>query len=119
LIQYTLAVDRSNKDLVGLYNASDPAVLKLISMAVKAGRRKSIPVNLCGQMSGSSTYTMLLLGLGLRHLSVIPSTIPEIKRICRSVTIEQCESVAKRATSMESARVIESYLKGELRKHVR
>jgi phosphotransferase system enzyme I (PtsI) len=118
LIQYTLAVDRSNKDVVGLYNAADPAVLKLISMTVQAANRKAIPVNLCGQMSGSPSYTMLLLGLGLRQLSVTPSVLPEIKKVCRSVTIDECENVARRALSMENARDIKNFLKKELKKHV-
>ncbi|HUT90887.1 MAG TPA: phosphoenolpyruvate--protein phosphotransferase [Thermoguttaceae bacterium] len=118
LIQYTLAVDRSNKDVVGLYNAADPAVLKLISMTVEAGLRKSVPVSLCGQMSGNPTYTMLLLGMGLRQLSMTPSAIYEIKKVCRSVTIEQCEAVARRAMAMENARTIESFLRGELKRHV-
>ena len=104
--------------MVGLYNASDPAVLKLIAMALEAGQKKPIPVTLCGQMSGSATYTMLLLGMGLRQFSVTPSVIPEIKKICRSVTIEECETVARRATSMENARDIKSYLLGELRRRV-
>ncbi|MFH1921106.1 MAG: phosphoenolpyruvate--protein phosphotransferase [Planctomycetota bacterium] len=118
LIQYTLAVDRSNKDVVGLYNAADPAVLKLIHMTIQAAGRKSIPVNLCGQMSGSPTYTMLLLGMGLRRLSMTPSAIFEVKKVCRSVTIEQCEAVARRAMSMENARNIQAFLKEELRKYV-
>ena len=118
LIQYTLAVDRSNKDVVGLYNAADPAVLKLIAKAIEAADRKSIPIDLCGQMSGSPTYTMLLLGLGLRRLSVTPSAIPEIKNVCRSVTLEQCRAVADRAVSMENARDIKGYLKEELKKRV-
>jgi phosphotransferase system enzyme I (PtsI) len=118
LIQYTLAVDRSNADVVGLYNASDPAVLKLISMAIEAGRKKSIPVNLCGQMSGNAIYTMLLLGLGLRQFSVTPGAIPEIKKICRSVAIADCEEVARRSLTMENARDIKSYLREELRRRV-
>jgi phosphotransferase system enzyme I (PtsI) len=118
LIQYTLAVDRSNKDVVGLYNAADPAVLKQISWAIQAADRKSIPINLCGQMSGNPAYTMLLLGLGLRQFSVTPSAIPEIKNICRSVTIEQCQAVAARAIFMENARYIKSYLREELKKRV-
>ncbi len=118
LIQYTLAVDRSNKDVVALYNAADPAILKLIDKTVRAANKKSVPVNLCGQMSGSPTYTMILLGLGLRRLSVTPSSIPEIKKVCRSVTIAQCEEVARRAIAMENARDVKSFLKGELKKHV-
>lgn len=116
LIQYTLAVDRSNKDVANLYTASDPAVLKLIEMAVDAAHRRKIPVNLCGQMSGNSLYTMLLLGLGLRQFSVPPSAIPEIKKVCRSVTIERCEAVAAHVMTLENARDIKSYLKEELKK---
>lgn len=116
LIQYTLAVDRDNKDVANLYHASDPAVLKLIEMAVRAARGRSIPVNVCGQMSSSSHYTMLLLGMGLRQLSVTPSSIPEIKRVCRSVTIPQCEAVAQRAMTLENARDVKNYLKEELKK---
>lgn len=118
LIQYTLAVDRSNKDVVGLYNASDPAVLRLIDMALEIGRKKSIPVDLCGQMSGNPVYTMLLLGMGLKHFSVSPAAIPEIKKVCRSVTMEECRAVAQRVRGMENARDIRSYLKEELRRHV-
>ena len=118
LIQYTLAVDRSNKDVVGLYNPSDPAVLKLISMTIAAAKRKSLPVSLCGQMSGSAVFTMLLLGMGLRQFSVPPSAIPEIKKICRSVTVPQCEAVARHALTLETARDVKSYLRGELKRHV-
>ena len=83
LIQYTLAVDRSNKDVVGLYNPADPAVLKLISMAIDALPASGCPINMCGQMSGNPVYTMLLLGMGLRQFSVTPSAVPEIKHVCR------------------------------------
>jgi phosphotransferase system enzyme I (PtsI) len=116
LIQYTLAVDRANRDVVSLYNASDPAILKLIAMTVAAANHHGKPVNLCGQMSGSPVYTMLLLGLGLRQMSVAPAAIPEIKKVCRSVTIPQCEAVAAHAMTLEGARDVKMYLKGELKK---
>ena len=85
-------------------------------MTVRAGAPKNCPVSLCGQMSGSPTYTMLLLGIGLRSLSVPPSAVHELKKIIRSVTIEQCRAVAARALSMDNARDIRRYLKEELRK---
>jgi phosphoenolpyruvate-protein phosphotransferase (PTS system enzyme I) len=118
LIQYTLAVDRSNQEVVGLYNAVDPAVLRLISMAVEAADRRQIPINMCGQMSGSPVYTMLLLGIGLRNLSVAPSSVPEIKHVCRHVTIPECQAVASRVKTMENAREIASYLREELKRRV-
>jgi phosphotransferase system enzyme I (PtsI) len=117
LIQYTLAVDRGNRDVVGLYNAADPAVLKLIAMSIQAADRKSVPINMCGQMSGNSLYTMLLLGMGLRRFSVSPSAIPEIKNICRNVKIAECQAIADRVMVMENARDVKSYLKEEMKKH--
>jgi phosphotransferase system enzyme I (PtsI) len=118
LIQYTLAVDRSNKEVAALYNACDPAVLRLIEMSIKAADRAGIVTNMCGQMSGSTTYTQLLLGMGLRQFSVAPAAIPEIKRICRSVTIERCRQIAERAMAMESARAIKIFLREELKKAI-
>ncbi len=114
LIQYALAVDRSNKDVADLYSSADPAVLRLIDMTLRTAATRQVPVSLCGQMSGNPTYAMLLLGLGLRTLSVPPSAVPEIKRIVRSVSIEQCRGVAQRALTMENARNIKRYLKEEL-----
>jgi phosphotransferase system enzyme I (PtsI) len=118
LIQYTLAVDRSNKDTVALYNPTDPAVLRLIAMALDAADKKPIPITMCGQMSGNPTYTMLLLGMGLRQFSATPAAIPEIKQICRHVTIPQCRAVASRVMSMENARDITNFLREELKRRV-
>ena len=116
LIQYTLAVDRSNKEVASLYNSCDPAVLRLIDLTLKAAARAGISANLCGQMSSSIRYTQLLLGMGLRKLSVAPSAIPDIKRVCRLVRIDQCEAVAQRALQRENARDIKNYLREELKK---
>jgi phosphotransferase system enzyme I (PtsI) len=69
-------------------------------------------------MSGNPVYVMLLLGMGLRQFSVSPSVVPEVKHVCRSVTIPQCEAVAAHALTMEHARDIKSYLREELKKCV-
>jgi phosphotransferase system enzyme I (PtsI) len=119
LVQYTLAVDRGNKDVVGLYNPADPAVLRLIAMAIEAADRRKVPISMCGQMSGSPLYTMLLLGMGLHRFSVSPSSIPEVKNLCRSVTMAECQAVAERVKHMENARDVKSYLKEEVKKYVR
>ena len=115
LIQYALAVDRTNKEVASLYNAGDPAVLRLIQMAVRSAQRAQLPITMCGKMSGSTPYTMLLVGLGFRSLSVAPSAIPEIKKICRSVTVAQCEAVAEHALRFENASDVNHFLKAELR----
>jgi phosphotransferase system enzyme I (PtsI) len=116
LIQYVLAVDRSNKDVANLYTASDPSVLRLINMAVRTAGQSGVPISMCGQMCGNSMYTMLLLGLGLRSLSLTPAGIPEVKQVCRRVAIADCERVAQRALELESARDVRTYLKEELSK---
>jgi phosphotransferase system enzyme I (PtsI) len=116
LIQYALAVDRSNKDVASLYTASDPSILRLIDMAVRLARECDVPISMCGQMCANPVYTMLLLGIGLRSLSLTPAAIPEIKQVCRRVSIESCQQVAERALELETAQHVRAYLKEELTK---
>jgi phosphotransferase system enzyme I (PtsI) len=116
LIQYALAVDRSNKDVASLYTASDPSILRLIHMALRTAIEHNVPISMCGQMCGNPIYTMLLLGMGLKSLSVTPAAIPEIKQICRRVAVSDCKRVADRALQFESARNVRTYLKEELTK---
>ncbi|WP_347243032.1 phosphoenolpyruvate--protein phosphotransferase [Thermogutta sp.] len=114
LIQYTLAVDRTNRNVVNMYNATDPAVLRLIHHVIQEASRKGVPVSLCGQMSSHPLHTMLLIGLGLRKFSVAAHSILEIKKVCRSVTVEQCEALAKRALEMDHARDVQALLREQL-----
>ena len=116
LIQYVLAVDRSNKDVASLYTASDPSILRMIQMAVRTANQHNVPISTCGQMCGNPLYTMLLLGMGLRSLSVTPGAIPEIKQVCRRVTLASCQRIAERALQLENARDVKTYLKEELSK---
>jgi phosphotransferase system enzyme I (PtsI) len=116
LTQYTLAADRTNEEVASLYNPGDPAVLRLIEMVVQAGKRHELVVNVCGEMSGEPIYTLLLLGMGLRQLSVTPHSIPEIKKIIRSVTLEEAEAVAREAMSLETARDVNNYLREQTRR---
>lgn len=118
LVQYALAVDRGNKEVAALYNNSDPAVLRLLKMGLDVATQADVPTSLCGQMSSSPRYTMLLLGLGLRTLSVPPSAIAKVKHVCRSVTLEQCRHVAERALTLDTAGEIRNLLKEELRRAV-
>jgi phosphotransferase system enzyme I (PtsI) len=115
LIQYTVAVDRSNERIANLYAAGHPAVIRLIKEVVRAGHRGQVPVSLCGEMAGEPEYTMLLLGLGLRSLSITPPAIPEIKKLIRSVDIEQCQRVARKVSQFDSDREVVNFLRSELR----
>jgi len=85
LIQYTLAIDRGDEQVAHLYNPLHPAVLRLIQFAVEAALRARIPVSLCGEMAGDPRYTALLLGLGIRDLSMAPAKIGRVKRRIRTL----------------------------------
>ena len=116
LIQYTLAVDQGNKEVADLYNACDPAVLRLLRRSLDVAREAGVPASVCGQMSGSVMYTQLLLGLGLRQLSVPASAIPEVKQVCRSVSVAECRRIAERVLDMDGAREVKAVLRDQLRR---
>jgi phosphotransferase system enzyme I (PtsI) len=116
LIQYALAVDRNNKDVANLYTASDPAIIRMIRSAISTADGAGKPISMCGQMCGNPLYTMLLLGLGLRTFSVSATAVPEIKRICRSVTIAQCEELAERVLRLDNSRDVRNVLREEITK---
>ena len=80
LIQYTLAIDRTDDTVAHLYNPLHPAVLKLISMTIKAGEKYGKPVSVCGEMAGDSKLTKLLIGMGLRQFSMHPSHVLSVKQ---------------------------------------
>ncbi|WP_404309948.1 phosphoenolpyruvate--protein phosphotransferase [Neorhodopirellula lusitana] len=110
LAQYTLAVDRSNEYVADLYQSSDPAVLRLIQSSIDVAGAHNIPISVCGEMSSNPARALLLIGMGVRSLSVPPSALPRVKKAIRNVSIEQCEAIAKRVSRLESARDVDLYL---------
>jgi phosphotransferase system enzyme I (PtsI) len=116
LIQYTLAVDRGNELVSTLYSAADPAVLRLIRTVIQDAHKAQIDLSICGEMASEPEYIMLLLGMGVRTMSLAPPMIPEIKQIIRSVTIEDCNSLARKILGMNSERQISNYLRDAARK---
>lgn len=116
LVQYVLAVDRTNEHVAPLYTPAHPAVLKLLKDVIRAARREDIDVSCCGEMAGEVEYTMLLLGFGLRSLSLSPTAIPRVKRVIRSVDIPSCERLARRVGSFDSERQIAAFLRDAVRK---
>ncbi|VCU68166.1 Phosphoenolpyruvate-protein phosphotransferase [Pigmentiphaga humi] len=80
LIQYTLAIDRADPDVAGLYESLHPAVLRLVANTINAGARSGKPVSVCGEMAGDTELTRLLLGLGLTQFSMHPQQLLDVKR---------------------------------------
>jgi phosphotransferase system enzyme I (PtsI) len=114
LIQYTLAVDRTNETVAELYSAADPSVLRLIAMVVDASRRGGVPASVCGAMGGEPLYAMLLLGLGIRQLSMPPHQLPEIKRVIRGIRLADAEALAAEALRRRTAREVVELLESAL-----
>jgi len=97
LTQFTLAVDRGNENVNSLYQPLHPAVIRLISLTVRAARDAGIEVALCGELAAAPLATMLLVGLGLDELSVSPVALPEIKKLIRSMSFTDAAEIARRA----------------------
>jgi phosphoenolpyruvate-protein phosphotransferase len=96
LTAYTLAVDRSETDVADLYDPMHPAVLRLVQFATEAALRMRMPVSICGELAAAPKLTPLLLGLGVRSLSMNASAVPKVKQVIRSVAIDACVRFARR-----------------------
>ena len=116
LTQYTLAVDRANERVAHLYSSHNPAVLQLINHVVRVAKRQDLPVSLCGEMAGTSIYTQLLVGMGLRELSMAPKDVPEIKQLIRLTTVQECERIARKVMRFDGDRQILNFLRTQTRK---
>lgn len=106
LIQYTLAVDRADEAVSHLYDPLHPAVLKLIGMAIASAARAKVPIAVCGEMAGEPLLTRLLLGLGLRNLSMHPAHLLAVKqRVLTSDIATVRALVARMRRSDDPARI--------------
>ncbi|MDP3791346.1 MAG: phosphoenolpyruvate--protein phosphotransferase [Candidatus Omnitrophota bacterium] len=118
LIQYSLAVDRVNEKIAYLYEPAHPAVLILIKNIIEAGHRAGIWVGMCGEMAGDLYMTLILLGLGLDEFSTSPVAVPEIKRIIRSVTMDQAKEIAQQALTLSTGKEVERFARRKLKELV-
>lgn len=116
LIQYLLAVDRSNDVVSSLYDEFHPAVVRFLRRIIERGKRGKVWVGMCGEMAGDPLATVLLLGLGLDEFSVVPRVLPEIKKIIRSVSYKEARKLAKHVLTLDSEDDIRSYLVSYMQK---
>ena len=116
LIQYLLAVDRGNDIVSQLYQEFEPAVLITIRHIIKEAHKNKIPVSMCGEMAGDPIATLLLLGMGLDEFSVIPTVLPEIKKIIRSVTLREAQKIAAKSLTFSAYEDVREYLVGHLKR---
>jgi phosphotransferase system enzyme I (PtsI) len=114
LIQYTIGVDRLNKDVAYLYKPLHLAVLRTLRFVADAGRAAGIPVSMCGEMAGEPLYTLVLLGLGLSELSMNGPSIPLVKRVIRSASAADGRDLVERLLGLATADEIEREVRAEM-----
>jgi phosphotransferase system enzyme I (PtsI) len=110
LIQYCLAVDRTDDRVSDLYEPLHPAVLRLIRMVRRAAARHRIPVSLCGEMASDPALVGLLVGLGLTEFSMTPGAIPIVRQVVQELSAQEARRLAGHALRLATAAEIEQYL---------
>jgi len=109
LIQYSIAVDRSNEKVAYLYEPAHPGVLRLIKNIIDIGHKSNLSVGMCGEMAGDPIFTLILLGMGLDEFSMPSLMIPEIKHIIRSVSMPEAVSISQEALSFSTTKDVEGF----------
>ena len=110
LIQYSLAVDRSNNLVANLYKPTHPAVIRLISDVISAGQSKGVDVSMCGEMAADPLMVPVLVGLGLEKFSMNPHAIPVVRALIRQLSYREASQIARQALKLVTARDVEEYL---------
>ena len=110
LIQYTLAVDRTDDRVSGMYAPLHPAILRILRHVTRGARRRGLPVSVCGEMAADPALLPLLAGLGLREFSMTPAAIPAAKRVVRGLRIPDTTRLASRALKAATSADVEKVL---------
>jgi phosphoenolpyruvate-protein phosphotransferase (PTS system enzyme I) len=118
LVQYALAVDRSDHVLSEFYEPSDPSVIRLIKLITTEANKAQIPVSVCGEIASDPRFTTLLLGLGVQELSVSPRYLPLIKNSIRHTSIVEAVQLAEKALELKTAQEVLQLLIENYRQHV-
>ncbi|WP_270656088.1 phosphoenolpyruvate--protein phosphotransferase [Eubacterium callanderi] len=115
LCQYTLAVDRMNQEVSYLYNPLHPAILRLVKTVIDASHaREGLFTGMCGEMAGDPMATLILLGLGMDEFSMSASSIPQVKKIIRSVSYEDAKAIAEKALNLETGEEVKEMVQSKI-----
>lgn len=118
LVQYTLAVDRDSSLVCELYDKFNPAVLRLIKMLTDVAEKHNVPVSVCGEMASDPYGSLLLIGLGVKELSVESKSYLQIKRLIRLVNYESASKIAARILKMSTSKEITDYIEECFNKNI-
>jgi phosphotransferase system enzyme I (PtsP) len=114
LTQYLLAVDRNNSRVASLYQSLHPAVLRAIRQVVDEAHQLGKPVSVCGEMAGDPAAVLALMGLGINSLSMSVSSLPRVKWVIRSFTMDEARELLEQALRLEDPRAIRELYNGVL-----
>lgn len=118
LIQYVLAIDRTNERVAYMYNPAHPAVLRTLKLAVDAASRAGVPVSICGEMAGDVIYVPFLLGFGVDQLSINAGSIPKIKELIRVLKSSDCRQLLSDALECRTVKDVRRRLRDFLKQSV-
>ncbi|MFH1824684.1 MAG: phosphoenolpyruvate--protein phosphotransferase [Candidatus Firestonebacteria bacterium] len=110
LIQYTLAIDRVNENIAYLYNPLHPSLIRELKGIVDSAHKEGKWVGMCGEMASDTAFTLLLLGLGFDELSTAPVSVPQVKKVIRSITLEEAKKIANDVLDMETLEEVKEYI---------
>ncbi|MBX2812005.1 MAG: phosphoenolpyruvate--protein phosphotransferase [Myxococcales bacterium] len=110
LVQYILAADRGDDEVAYLYRPAHPAMLRILYEVTRVAINRDIPLSLCGEVAADPFYTPLLVGLGIRSLSMSPASIPVVKRLVRRLRTDKCTAFVREAMNMENSDEVETQL---------
>ena len=110
LIQYTLAVDRSEPSIADIYQPSHPSIIRMLSITAKNAELNGTPISICGEMASNPLFTALLLGLGIHQFSCAPSYIPAIKQTISQIDMKSAEEMASKVLKMSTSHEVHQFL---------
>jgi phosphotransferase system enzyme I (PtsI) len=110
LIQYSLAIDRVNERIAHLYEPTHPAILRMLKQVVDSGEKMGVSVSVCGEIAGDPLLVMVLVGLGMRELSMAATAIPEVKKLIRSISLKDVRLMASEVLSMSTGEEVRKKL---------
>jgi len=116
LIQYAFAADRENPEVDSLYRPLHPALLRLIAQAIAGAVHHGKPISLCGDMAGDPLFTWILMGLGIRDLSMPPSQIPAVRSVITATSLTEAEELTAQVLLLRSERAAEDLVTNAMRR---
>jgi phosphotransferase system enzyme I (PtsI) len=103
LIQYSLAIDRINERVAHLYEPAHPAILRMLKMIISAANKADIPLSICGEIASDLSLALIVIGLGLKDLSMVATNIPEVKKLIRTISLKDVEQLASRVLDFSTS----------------